>query len=485
MSISWLPWSPDAFTKARESSKPVLVFISTTWCRWCEDMERTTYADPSVQKLINDRFVAVRVDADRRPDIFERYTLGGVPTTAFLTGDGIVFGGGTYVPVHRMGGVLEQVAAAFASRRVEIDERTRELTRTTAPHPQQTGSSNDLIACVFDSYDHEHGGFGSAEKFPLTSPLHLALALNADSPSPLRDIVEQTLDAMSASALYDEVDGGFFRYAATRDWKNASEEKLLDVNAALLRLYVEAADALQAARYREIAVDVLRYVQTWMSDPVDGGWAGSQHADSRYYALNTPEARSAAPPPQVDRTIYTGWNALMVSAVLRAARSLDDAALGQFAVKSLERVLLASYQPGAGVAHYHDGAAQVRGLLDDQIQMAAAALDAFDATGNVVYSMMAEELGHYVLRTMWDDAAPGFFDRVEGADEVGLLKHRAKPFVSNCEAASLMGRLAAVSGTHEFREKAEAALSSQAGMAQSQGPLAAHYLLALRECGLR
>jgi uncharacterized protein YyaL (SSP411 family) len=117
--------------------------------------------------------------------------------------------------------------------------------------------------------------------------------------------------------------------------------------------------------------------------------------------------------------------------------------------------------------------------------MAAASLDAFDATGNVVYSMMAEELGHYVLRTMWDDTDPGFFDRIAADDELGLLKQPAKAFVSNCEAASLMGRLASASGTHEFREKAEAALARLAGTAQSQGPLAAHFLLAMRECGLR
>ena len=468
MSIPWLPWSGGVFAQARAASKPVVLFISATWCRWCDDMERTTWAEPSVQKLVKDRFVAVRVDADRRPDIFERYTLGGIPTTAFLNGDGNVVGGGTHVPASRMAGVLEQVAAAFASRRDEIERRALELApRAPAPQGAQVLSSSDLIARVFDSYDAEHGGFGFSEKFPLTAPLHLALALAPSSGSPFRAIAEQTLDAMRAGALYDEVDGGFFRCAASRDWQNASEEKLLDVNAALLRLYVEAAGVLQSAQCREIVVDVLRYVQTWLADPVDGGWAGSQRGD------------------RVDRTIYTGWNAQMVSAALRASQLLDDSALGEFAVKSLERVLLASYRPGAGVAHYHDGDAQVRGLLDDQIQMAAAALDCFDATGNVVYSMMAEELGHYVLRTMWDETDPGFFDRVDDDDEVGLLRCRAKPFVPNCDAAALMGRLAAVSGTHEFREKAEAALSALAAAAPSHGPLAAHYLLAMRDCGLR
>jgi uncharacterized protein YyaL (SSP411 family) len=475
MSIPWLPWSAAAFTRAREASKPVLLYISTAWCRWCDDMERTTWAESSVQRLVAQWFVPVRVDADRRPDIFDRYTLGGVPTTAFLTSDGFAFGGGTYVAAQRMTGALEQAAGAFASRRDEIDRRALELLSATEDEPGTILSPDELTARVFHSYDTEHGGFGSGAKFPLTPPLHLALALSDSSASPFRAMVEQTLDAMSDGALYDKMDGGFFRYAANRDWQNASEEKLLEVNAALLRLYAEAADVLQAARYRDIAADILRYVQTALADPVDGGWAGSQRGEI------------------VDRTLYTGWNAQMASATLRAARLLDDAALGQFAVKSLERVLLAGYRPGAGVAHYYDpstalaadGAAQVRGLLDDQVQMAAAALDAFDATGNIVYSMMAEELGHYALRTMWDDDDAGFFDRAGGNEEVGLLRRRAKPFVSNCEAAAVMGRLAAASGTHEFREKAEAALARAAGRAAAHGPLAAHYLLAMRDCGLR
>jgi uncharacterized protein YyaL (SSP411 family) len=482
MSIPWLPWSAAAFAQAREASRPVLLYISTAWCRWCAEMERTTWAESSVQKLVEERFVPVRVDADRRPDVFDRYTLGGVPTTAFLTGDGFAFGGGTYVAAQRMTGALEQAAGAFASRRAEIDRRALEL-ESAAEEPGTILSPGELTARVFDSYDTEHGGFGRGPKFPLTAPLHLALALSGSSASPFRAMLEQTLDAMAGGALYDDAEGGFFRCAADRDWRNASEEKLLDVNAALLRLYADAADVLDAARYREIAADILRFVQTALADPVDGGWAGSRRGET------------------VDRTLYTGWNAQMVSAALRAARLFDDHALAQFAVTSLERVLLASYRPGAGVAHYDDpstvlragpptaltagAAAQVRGLLDDQIHTAAAALDAFEATGNIVYSMMAEELGHYVLRTMWDDDKAGFFDRVDADEEVGLLRRRAKPFVPNCEAASVMGRLAAASGTHEFREKAEAALARAAGMAPAHGPLGAHYLLAMRDCGLR
>jgi len=489
MPIIWSPWHPDAFARARAEAKPVLLSISAAWCHWCHEMDRTSYADPAVVRLVNDRFVAVRVDADRRPDISGRYTLGGLPTTAFLTADGDVVGGGTYVPIERMSGVLEQVADAFASRRDEIVSRAK--ASAEAPRNRRTTSvprHESLIASVFETYDSEHGGFGTEPKFPLTAPLHLALDLyTSTSDDDMRAVAECSLDAMSSRGLYDEVDGGFFRYATTRDWQLPHQEKLLDVNAALLRVLVDGATALNVARYADRAAGVIRYVQTWLADTLDGGWAGSQEADQDYYATRTTDARAGLAPPRVDRTLYSGWNAEMVSAALHAAQARHDTELGEFAIASLERILLACYRPGDGVAHYVGDGPAVRGLLDDQIAMATAALDAAEATGKVPYEMMAEELGLYVLRTMWDEHDGGLFDRVpaQGDENVGRLREPVKPFVANCEAARLFTRLAASSGNTELVEKARETLASIAPFAALEGPLAAHYLLAVREAGLR
>jgi hypothetical protein len=489
MSITWLPWHVDAFHRARAESKPVLLSISASWCPWCRHMDRTTYADPAVQQLVLERFVPVRVDADRRPDISDRYTLGGVPTTAFLTSHGELLGGGTYVPAERMPGVLERTAGAYAARSGEFSTRAQAHAvspRNAQPHGIVSG--DELTRRVFSTADRVHGGFGTAPKFPLTAPLHLALQLCASSQNPdLRGVVERTLDAMAAGGLHDEIDGGFFRCAETQDWRSPRHEKLLDVNADLLYLYVEASVSLQAERYLATAADVLRYSQTWLADQVDGGWAGSQQADGTYYSLATPEARSAAEAPEVDRSLYAGWNARMSSAALHAAQAFDDSALAEFAVKSLERIMLECYRPGGGVAHCFDGAPHVRGLLDDQILVGAAALDAFEATGDITYEMVAEELAYFALRTMWDEAQGGFFDRAlpEPDEAVGLLSHRLKPFVSNCEAARLLVRLASSSGNHELRASAEAAIASLGAEAPAQGPLAAHYLLAMREAAVR
>src|SRR6266567_3294500 len=109
--IAWLPWSTDAFSRAAREGKPVLLSITAAWCHACHEMDRTTYADPEVAALVRDRFVAIRVDTDRRPDINERYNLGGWPTTAFLTAEGDVIAGDTFVPPDRMRGVLARVSA--------------------------------------------------------------------------------------------------------------------------------------------------------------------------------------------------------------------------------------------------------------------------------------------------------------------------------------------------------------------------------------
>lgn len=486
MSIRWLPWGFDAFVQAREESKPVLLSITAAWSQGCLEMDRTTYADAAVQDLVTNRFIPIRVDADKRPDIAERYTLDGLPTTAFLTCDGAIIGGGTYVAVERMASALDRASEAFRTRRKEIEDRARARRLSVVRH-NAARSFEALVSQVFSAYDSDHGGFGSVPKFPLVAPLHLALALTNGADAPSRTIVEHTLDSMSNSALYDMVDGGFFRYATKRDWSAASNEKLLDVNASLLRVYMEASECLHVSRYRDRAMDVLQYAHTWLAQPAEGGWAGFQHADPCYDTSIDSVVRAPLIPRAVDDVLYCGSNAVMVSAALAASRSLGDHGLGEFAIKSLERVLLACYAPGAGVAHYHDREPHLRGVLDDQVRTAAAALDAFEATGDITYEMLAEELGHYMLRNMWDSTDGGFFDRVElgSPDEIGLMKERLKPFVVNCEAARMLIRLARSSGAHEFGDHAEVTLRALAGAAPAQGPLAAHYLLAMRESQVR
>ena len=433
-------------------------------------MDRTSYADPAVAALVNGRFVAIRVDADRRPDLSERYNLGGWPTTAFLTADGTVVGGGTFVPLERMFGVLSDVADAFVTREAELSACAAPAT-DERPASEDQPSPDDLLPGIFASYDPAHGGFGDAPKFPLAAPVHLALDLHAErGDARLADIATRTLDAIGWGELHDAANGGFFRCAVASDWREPQREKLIETNAAMIRLFLHGSRVLGAARFEERAAETVRYVQRRLADHADGGWAGSE-----------PAVRSLT-----DAAFYADWNAQMVSAALVAAAAFDDHGLREFAIRSLERVVLACYRPGSGVAHYVlDGRADVRGLLDDQVSMAAAHLDAHAATGNVVYEMMAEELARYALAALWDEPGGGFFDRVSAPDEVGLLRRRIKPFVGNCNAARMLKRLSIVSGEAEFARVAAAAIAAVAPAAAAHGPLAAHLALAMRDPSYR
>lgn len=479
--VAWQHWNTAAFARARDEHKPVLLSISTVWCRSCREMDRTSYANPEIAALINDRFVPIRVDADDRPDISERYSLGGWPTTAFLTPSGDILAGGTFVPAERMREVLRRVSEAFHSP----------VPRSPLPSHQHAPAiepldTAQLTARVFASFDEECGGFGGEPKFPHVAPLHLALDLFRDShDSVLEHMIVLSLDRIGWGGLYDPVDGGFFRYATTRDWRLPHVEKLLDVNAALARLFLDAGSTLDLPRFTERAGDTLRYIQNWLADPVDGGWYGSQQADDFYYTADSSDVRRALPSPLVSRSLYVDSNAAMVSTALLAGIWFDDEGLRDFAVRSLERMLLACYKPGRGVAHQYDG--QVRGLLADQVGMVAACLDAFELTDNVVYQMMAEELGHYALRTMFDENEGGFFDRApeNGEDPIGLLSQPLKPFVINCEAATALMRLGAASGDQNFVRAADRTIDAMRALAPAQGPLAAHWLLAVRAAATR
>src|ERR1051326_1803043 len=172
--IEWQDWSPDAFARAARENKPVLLSIGAAWCGACHEMDRTTYADPLVDALVRDGFVPIRVDTDRRPDINERYNLGGWPTTAFLTPAGELMTGGTFVSADRMPALLTRVADAFR-------ERPFAESRTPAAPAAPTSISPDLVEATFATFDEIHGGFGVEPKFPHAAPLHLALALFEDT----------------------------------------------------------------------------------------------------------------------------------------------------------------------------------------------------------------------------------------------------------------------------------------------------------------
>ena len=486
--IAWLPWSRDTFARAQADQAPVLLSIGASWCRWSAEMLRTTYRDLTVCQLVERRFMPVWVDADRRPDISERYHLGGWPTTAFLTPTGRLLGGETYVDAGRMAMLLTQVADAFASRREELLTQPQPVRPDTEAAPEIPAHLADdleawLVRHLSEQFDPSHAGFGSQSKRVLAPALRFALLRFQEGDTALGEVASRTLDAIGWGGLYDDVEGGVFRYCAGRDWTAPSVEKLLGVNADTLELLLDGWSVLGDSRYRDRAAGLIRYVRNTLIDRKPGGFFASQSADETYYAADAAE-RQGLTTPQVDRSVYADSTAKMVMAYVHAAEVFDDSSLLEFAVTSLERVMLDTYQRGNGVGHHLDDDQSVRGLLVDQVAVSDALLDLYQATDRDAYLDLAQELMLFAGRTLWDAERGGFVDRAVAEDDVGLLREPVAPFGENCDAARVLARLGRVVDGHDFGKQAAAALASQVTAVPAQGVNAAPWVLASRELRL-
>lgn len=468
-SIQWQAWGTEPFRRAAAESKPVLLTLGPAWCEGTAQLQRVGYRDPAVVDLVRDRFVPILVDVDRRPDVSERYTLGGWPTTACLTPTGEVLGGGVYLEPGRLAVVLAQVAEAFDRRRDELSVTRPEpaslLESRGAPAELDETAADWLVTELLSGFDDEWAGFGDAPKRVHADALAAGLALGPDSirPSELRSVVERTLDAIADGALWDRVEGGAFRVCDGRDWSVPHVEKVLADNARLLELFLSASRRLDRPDFAERAAELVRFVHRTFADP-EGGFYASQRADPGYSALTDLEARQRRDPPPVDRTIFTDGTALMAAAYVQGARVLDDDSLLEFAATSIDRVVLATYERGAGVGHQATGTPAARGLLTDQVGASEALLDLYEATGQDAYLDMPRELMAYCLQTMWSEG--GFADRAReglaGADQpVGLLREPHYPLGLTCRAAVVLARLGRLTGESAYADQARAALGTQ------------------------
>jgi uncharacterized protein len=428
----------------------------------------------------------VRVDAERRPDLADRYDLGGYPTTAFLNPRGALIGGGTAADVPLLLAQLDRLRDVVAGSPALLEAADPPWADQTAAGAADPGD-DDLLAAVFAGFDGAHGGFGTSPKYPHTAAIDLALDLAAaTADGRAATMAAASLDGIGWNGLADPVDGGFYRCADGPAWDRPRTEKLLDVNAALLTTYARAASVLDAGRYRVQVADGVRYLQTWLADHAAGAWYASQAADADYYADRDPASRARRMPPAVDTTVVAAPCGGAIVALLQAASLLAGDDLVATAVAALERIAGACYRPGAGLAHDASPGA-VRGLLADHVAVAAAALDVFEVTGNIVYQMLAEELMRYALRTMWSDEAGAFLDRepAEAVEAVGRLATRYVPFVANCRAATVLDRPATTAGDDRLRAPAARILAATRRLAAAAGPAAAHHLLAVRAAEAR
>jgi uncharacterized protein YyaL (SSP411 family) len=409
------------FRTAERAGRPILLFLATGWSEGCAAMERSTFPDEHVTALVERAFVPVRVDADLRPDIADRYGLDAWPSTLLLTADGEVLQGGTYFGPAQLVDLLERTSEMYRARRDEVDRRAAAARTTRDRQRRQPCTSlrerpahvvRSIARSLLARADRVHGGFDSTPKFLHPDALILFLRLGDAEAA---GVARQTLDALDRSALCTDA-GAVYRCARGVDWSDPVREITPDTHAAALHAFGEGTSAF-GGRYLERVRRLAGHArQVWVVEP------GAP--------LTTDSAASVS------------------AACLLAARLLDDSALGRDALALLERVCLATYSPGRGVAHFN-GPDSPR-LLGDQVAAIGALLDAHEASGGSQYSMLAEELGHVVLDAFHDGDLGALRDRVHDGDDVGRLAEPAYPYRTNAYAVRSLSRLGAVSGERRF-----------------------------------
>jgi uncharacterized protein len=473
--INWRPWSAGAFEEAKLTARPILLSISAVWCHWCHVMDETTYSHAGIIDLINREYVPIRVDNDVRPDINQRYNMGGWPSTAFLTASGDILTGATYLPPDQMADALARIAGYYRTNQPEIATRVLEARKRSGSAPARSAGTLDdglvdsVLEAVSAAYDPEYGGFGNAPKFPQTDAIVLLLEQSQVRFDPqLRQMAIHTLEQMAGGGTYDHVEGGFFRYSTTQDWNVPHFEKMLEDHAGLV-------SGLSLAGMESVLDSTIGYLDRVLRDPKSGLYAGSQDADEHYYSMDA-EERAQRPSPYVDRRVYTSWNAALAVAYLDAALRLDRPALREHAAKALEHLFRSSYREGEGMSRT-EGAG---GQLADQVWSLLAALRAHEAGLGDRWMAVALDLAAQIEERYGDRELGGYFDHAD-ADDLGRLADRIKPLVENSIAAMALIELDVLAGdpAMPYLARARRALESVAGLPRQYGLMAAVFARAL------
>jgi len=304
--VQWFQWSPEAFRRAAAENKPILLDIGAVWCHWCHVMDRESYEDAATARLINENFIAVKVDRDERPDVDTRYQAavaaiagqGGWPLTAFLTPDGRPYFGGTYFPPEDRYGrpsfqrVLQTMADAFRNRRDEVDESAGSVMGAIEYNESFSGRGGsvgpELVekiveACV-KQFDTRFGGFGSQPKFPHPAAIDLLMDFaqrsgNEVAGEKAKEAALITLEKMAMGGIYDHLAGGFHRYSVDERWVVPHFEKMAYDNSELLKNYVHAYQTFVVPECAAVARDMIRWMDEWLTDRGNGGFYASQDAD--------------------------------------------------------------------------------------------------------------------------------------------------------------------------------------------------------------
>jgi uncharacterized protein YyaL (SSP411 family) len=518
--VDWYPWGDEAFARARDEDRPLLVSVGYSSCHWCHVMEHESFSRDGVAALMNDLFVNVKVDREERPDV-DALTMeacvtmtgqGGWPTTVFMTPAGRPFYAGTYFPPEPRHGmpafpqVLQAVAEAWRERRHDLEEQASRLVAALGGAARLEAGDEKLSASLLDAaerglarvYEPAFGGFGTAPKFPPASAIELLL--RRGSPEALA-MVRGTLDGMAAGGMYDVVGGGFHRYSVDARWLVPHFEKMLYDNALLVSAYLHAWVVTGLERYREIVEETVEYLLREMLLP-EGGFASAQDADTEgvegltytwerdeWRALGLDEGllepfehgrwivrgtlpqedrqrllaiRAERPQPLRDDKAIASWNGLALAALAEAGRRLErDDWLA--AAERLGGFLLGPLRGDDGrvMRSARDGRVSGPGFLDDHANVAHGLLELHVATGEASWLLEAHRIAHLAIHLFADEERGGFFLASHDGEE---LVARAKdvdddPLPSgNSMLASVLIRLGRIWGDERLVARGEGVL---------------------------
>ena len=296
--INWYPWSDEAFEKAKQEDKPVFLSSGAIWCHWCHVMAKESFEDNEVALILNENFIAIKLDRDEMPDIDRRYQQavaamgfgGGWPLSIFLTSDRKPFYGGTYFPPGEGFGrpafktILMAITQLYSAKRDEVIESSEKILDMLKQKPMGTGELRESIidegtSIIMKSIDTLYGGFGKTPKFPMSGAIEFLLGRYFFSRDEvLGAALRKTLTFMAKGGYHDQLAGGFHRYSTDQAWIIPHFEKMADDNAWLLRNYVDAYSLFGDPYFREVAEGIISFTRNELSHP-DGGFYASQDAD--------------------------------------------------------------------------------------------------------------------------------------------------------------------------------------------------------------
>ncbi len=545
--VDWHPWGPEALERARREQRPLLVSIGYSACHWCHVMEHESFEDAQTAELMNRLFVNVKVDREERPDVDQLYMdtvvrltgHGGWPLTVFCTPEGRPFYAGTYFPPERRHGlpafreVLRAVAEAWRGRRDEVERSAAEILALIGRRPEAVGGEPPgahtavrAASRLLQNADPEHGGFGTAPKFP--TPPNLELLLAACDALPGRkgvealDHVRLSCREMARGGVYDQLGGGFHRYSVDARWAVPHFEKMLYDQGQLLRVYVEAWRQTGDAELLWPVRETVEFLRRELAAP-DGGFFASQDADSegeegRFYvwtpsqveAVLGPErgaafcaaygvrergnfeggstvladrargpradfagerealrqARAKREPPGTDRKRVLSWNALTVSGLARAGSLLGEPGWLADAVAAAD-FLLSKLRDADGRLQrvFNEGRAHVSAFLDDVAALLEACLDLYRAGAGERFLAAALELAEDLVARFHDAGERDFFlTPLDGEPLAQRPRSDHDGAVPHSTGLAVLGllRAASLSGRAQLREVAGGVLRSHA-----------------------